>query len=181
MKMRRATTSIFQLPTTCRHNAHLAHKSVQIVALVESHLSTRAVVFILKYEAGASTTELAAEFSVTSQCVRNTLRRYSKTGSNASRPRAGRHPILSIRDSRTLYRHVPKAPKITYDSLIKEAHLQQDYSHSTAYRALRNQSLTNFRASRQPRITASNAQKRLQFCREYTDFNWRRVTFRFSD
>jgi transposase len=136
---------------------------------------------ISKYEAGASTTELAAEFSVTSQCVRNTLCRYSKTGSNASRPRAGRHPILSARDSRTLYRHAPKAPKITYNSLIKEAHLQQDYSHSTAYRALRNQSLTNFRAPRQPSITASNAQKRLQFCREYTDFDWRRVTFRFSD
>jgi transposase len=108
---------------------------------------------ISKYEAVASTTELAAEFTVTSQCVRNTLRKYSKTDSNAYRPRAGRHPILSTRDSRTLYRHAPKAPKITYNSLMKEAHLQQDYSHSTAYRALRNQSLTNFRASRQPRIT----------------------------
>jgi transposase len=136
---------------------------------------------ISKDEAGASTAELAAEFGVTSQTIRNTLRRYNKTDSNASRPRAGRHPILSTRDSRTLYRHAPRAPKITYNSLIKEAHLQKDYSHSTAYRVLRNQSLTNFRAPRRPRITASNAQKRLQFCREYTDFNWRRVTFRFSD
>jgi transposase len=136
---------------------------------------------ISKCEAGASTRELAAEFGVTSQTIRNTLRRYSKTGSNASRPRSGRPPILSTRESRTLYRHARKAPKITYNSLIKKAHLQKDYSHSTAYRALRNQSLTNFRAPRQPMITASNAQKRLRFCREYTDFNWRRVTFRFSD
>jgi transposase len=136
---------------------------------------------ISKYEAGASTTELAAEFSVTSQCVRNTLRRYSKTGSNASRPRAGRHPILSTRDSRILYRHARKASKISCNSLIEEAHLQKDYSHSTAYRALKNESLTNFRAPRRPKITASNAQKRLQFCREYRNLDWRRVTFRFSD
>jgi hypothetical protein len=42
--MRRATTSTFQLPTTCRHNAHLAQKLVRIVALMQSYLTTRAVV-----------------------------------------------------------------------------------------------------------------------------------------
>jgi hypothetical protein len=44
MKMRRATTSIFQLPTTCRHNAHLAQKLVQIVALIQSSLPTCVIV-----------------------------------------------------------------------------------------------------------------------------------------
>jgi hypothetical protein len=44
--MRRATTSIFQLPTTCRYNAHLAQKSVQIVALMQSSLPTRAIVLL---------------------------------------------------------------------------------------------------------------------------------------
>jgi transposase len=69
---------------------------------------------ISKSEAGVSTAELAAEFSVTPKCIRDTLRRYRKTGSNANRPGRGRPPILTRREIRTLYRHVRKTPKIQY-------------------------------------------------------------------
>jgi transposase len=136
---------------------------------------------ISKSEAGAATAELAAEFGVTRQTIHNTLRRHRETGSNASRPRSGRPSILTERENRILYRHVRKASKIQYKQLIEEAHLEKDYSHRTAYRALKNEGLTNFRAARRPKISRANAQKRLEFCRAYRNIDWRQVTIRFSD
>jgi transposase len=136
---------------------------------------------ISKSKAGASTAELAAEFLVTSKCVRDTLRRYSKTGSNTSRPRSGRPSILTPREIRTLYRHTRKTPKIQYKQLIEEAHLEKTYSTRTAYRVLKNEGLTNFRAKRRPKITRETAQQRLSFCHAYKNIDWRNTIIRFSD
>ena len=136
---------------------------------------------ISKAEAGASTTELAEEFSCISKCIRDTLKRYQQTGSNASRARSGRPPILSRREERALWRQARKNAKIQYRELIKETSLRRTISRSTAYRALKREGLTNFRAKRRPKIDQSTARERLQWARTYRDVNWRRLTLRFSD
>ena len=112
---------------------------------------------ISKAEAGAPSRELAEEFSVTSKCIRDTLRRHHQTGTNASRERSRRPPILTRREIRTLYRHARKNPKIKYQSLVKEAYLGKTFSHKTIYRALKNEGLTNFRAKRRPKINRVTA------------------------
>jgi transposase len=135
---------------------------------------------ISKHEAGASNPELAFEFGCTPKCIRDTLRRYAQTGSNQSRPRSGRPQVLSVHDNRMLYRTARKAPKLEYTELLREAGLTR-ISKTTAYRALKHQGLTNFRATRKPRINQTTAQARCKFERKYRNFNWRRTPMIFSD
>ena len=126
---------------------------------------------ISKAEAGAPTRELAEEFSVTSKCIRDTIRRYRQTGCNTSRPRSGRPSILTRREIRTIYRLARKYPKIEYKALIVEAYLGKTFSHRTAYRGLKEIGLKNFRAKRRPKINRATTQLRLKFCREHRLFN----------
>jgi len=132
-------------------------------------------------EVGASPAELAREFRCTAKCIRDTISRYNKTGSNASRPRSRQPPKLTRREKRTLLRTVRKTPKITYQELVDEAYLQKTVSFDTLYRALLEQGLKNFRAKRRPKINRATALLRLRFCREYRNFAWRSTPFRFSD
>ncbi|OCK72793.1 hypothetical protein K432DRAFT_314882, partial [Lepidopterella palustris CBS 459.81] len=58
--------------------------------------------------------ELAAEFCCTTKCIRDTIHQYRQTGSNKSRPRSGRPPVLSRYKKRKLFRVTRKIPKIKY-------------------------------------------------------------------
>ena len=107
-------------------------------------------------------------------------RRWQQTGSNISRPRPGRKPKLSERQKRLAFRIARKTPKIQYEKLIREAHLQRICSRKTVYRGLKDIGLINFRAKRRPKITRENARIRYQWC-EWRRVDWRRVTVRFSD
>lgn len=135
---------------------------------------------IAKCEAGASSRELAEEFNCTRRCINKTLQRYGEQHHNQSRPRSGRPQALNTHDKRVLYREARKNPRIEYPALLREASLRR-ISRTTAYRALKAEGLTNFRAARKPKITRAVAQERRQFEREYRNWDWRGQPFRFSD
>jgi transposase len=134
-----------------------------------------------KDEAGVTHQELAKEFGVTTQCIRDTIKRWKVYHTTQDLPRSGRPHKLSVRDVRLLKRCARKTPKIEYKSLLQETGLASRISKATAYRRLNDDGLKKFRCKRRPRITSRTALKRVRWERTWRHFDWRRQTMRFSD
>jgi hypothetical protein len=87
-----------------------------------------------------------------------------------------------------IYRKARAAPKIEYSELVKAGTFVtvdgtplKPPSRSTLYRCLKRLGLTKFPCKKRPKLNRGHALKRLQFCRQYRNFQWARRTLKFSD
>jgi transposase len=137
---------------------------------------------------GAPPKEIAEYFDRTPQGIGKILKKYHNTGTTQDKPRPGRPKLIDRHQSKLIYRAVRKDPKIEYEKLREvaqvfplEAPPLNPPSRSTLYRELKGLGLTNHRCKKRPKLDRGHALKRLQFCREYRNFRWRRRPLKFSD
>jgi transposase len=143
---------------------------------------------IAKRQCGETVRELAAEFGRSESAIKYTIRAYTKTSTTQEQPRSGRPPVLSLHQKKIIYRKARAAPKIEYLELVKAGTFVtvdgtplKPPSRSTLYRCLKRPGLTNFPCKKRPKLNRGRALKRLQFCRQYRNFQWARRTLKFSD
>jgi transposase len=76
---------------------------------------------IAKRQCGCTIKELVEEFGRSASAIKYTIREYSNATTTQEKPRSGRHPILSARTKKLIYRKARSTPKINYAELAKVA------------------------------------------------------------
>ena len=142
---------------------------------------------LAQVDAGARTSEIAANLGCSQRCVQKTIARWKDTSSNTTKARDGRPPVLTRRDHRRLLRIAKKNPQIEYRKLMDEAGLWDSnqaipqVSRRTVQRAMAAEGYRKWRAKRRPKINAGTARLRRRLAADWQGFDWGRRWFKFSD
>jgi transposase len=144
------------MPTTRQSGKEVARKEAEGNARRGPNISPAERTRIMaKRQLGVAIKELAAEFGRSESAIKYTIRTYSKLTTTRDKPRSGRPPILSPRQTKLVYRKARAAPKIQYSELVKDiAFVNADGttskppSRSTLHRVLKRRGLTNNRCKK---------------------------------
>jgi transposase len=137
---------------------------------------------------GCTVSEVTTHFQRGDQTIRDLKRKYNSTTTTQDKPRSGRPPMLSLHQKKIIYRKIRGKPKTTYKELAEvgtrvnvDGTFEKTPSRSTLYRYLKRRGITKYRCKKRPKLNRGHALKRLQFCKEYRNFQWSRRTLKFSD
>jgi transposase len=114
---------------------------------------------------GCSIREISQRYKIPFSIVRDTIQKDLIREKGKSLPGRGDKSIWTPTFERRLLRLVRANPKATYKWLIDQ--LGTTLSHTTLYRILKKNGITNYRARKRPALTIQHTQKRYTWAKLY--------------
>jgi hypothetical protein len=137
---------------------------------------------------GCTVPEVAKAYRRSDRCIRDLGTKYHQTGTTADKAWSRRPPVLLLHRKKIIHRKARAHPEIEYSKLAKHGTFVTPDgtplrlpSCSTLYWCLKKHSLTNHPCKKRPKLNKGHALKRLQFCKQYRNFQWSRRTLEFWD
>jgi len=125
---------------------------------------------------GASGAVIASQLGRSKSAINKLIKMYKETGAVDVKPRSGRPKKLTDEDEENIITKVKKSRKFTAREIADYLNLQ--VSTATIKRALNRKGYYGRVAAKKPFITAENARRRLEWCKQHTTLteeDWKKV------
>ena len=137
---------------------------------------------ILLRDTGMSQHKISRQQKVSRRCIRQTIRKFDKYGTVATRPGAGRPKKTSNRQTRLIKLEQIHDETNSLTDLVRYANTNMSLSISTSTisRILRQYNMTSYIAPSKPRITPKQRRARIDWCNEHLSWSipdWSKVIF----
>ena len=126
--------------------------------------------------------KISRQLKISRRCIRQTIRKFDKYGTVATRTGAGRPKKITNRQTWFIKLEQIRDETNSLTDLVRYANTNMSLSISTSTnsRILRQYNMTSCIASRKPRITLKQRRARIDWCNEYLSWSipdWSKVIF----
>lgn len=137
---------------------------------------------ILLRDSGMSQHEISRRLNVSRHCIRQTIRKFNKLHTVATKPGAGRHSKLTNRQKRAIKLQQVRDDTLSLNDLVRyvETSFNISISRRTVNRVLHEFNMISYVASRKPRINHRQRYARLRWCYQHltwSEKDWTNVVF----
>ena len=117
--------------------------------------------------------KISRQLKISRRCIRQTIRKFDRYGTVATRPGAGRPKKTTNRQTRLIKLEQIRDETNSLTDLVRYANtnMSPSISTSTIGRILRQYSMTSHIASRKPRITLKQRRARIDWCNEHLSWS----------
>ena len=126
--------------------------------------------------------KISRQLKISRRCIRQTIRKFDKYSTVATRPGAGRPKKTTNRQTRLIKLEQIRGETNSLTDLVRYANTNMSLSISTSMisRILRQYNLTSYIAPKKPRITPKQRRARIDWCNEHLSWSipdWSKVIF----
>lgn len=146
----------------------------------ELSASTREKIVALHEHTSKSQRQIARDLNVSQASVNDILKKYHNTGSTRSLSRSGRPKVTSPRQDNAICRSSMANPFATASQIKRNNPALSNVNKRTIQRRLKERFGPVRKPAKKPILTPLMRQKRIEFCRQYLDWDveqWKRVLF----
>ena len=126
--------------------------------------------------------KISRQLKISRRCIRQTIRKFDKYGTVATRPGAGRWKKTTNRQTRLIKLEQIRDETNSLTDLVRYVNTNMSLSTSTSTisRILRQYNMTSYIAPRKPRITPRQRRGRIDWCNKHLSWSvqdWSKVIF----